>query len=221
MGIRHARIGFTGLDSPRPVSSENDGGAPPRSSRRRGARHAVKLKPFTRRGLDVLFVALNPPEQSNSNGHYFSGDRSAFFKLLQHSGLITKPVDKAFADEKVFGSTEVNYLNASFGVIDLVEDVVETDSGEVPVTADDVKRLLMRIRELKPRFVCVIHSKVRDALNTYGSLHRQLDYGCCGKVLPNCWSEFVLNYFPNGNNIPDADKIRIFRLLRDRLGANL
>src|SRR5262252_1159061 len=106
----------------------------------------VKLKPFTRHGLDVLFVALNPPEQSNSNGHYFSGDRSAFFKLLQHSGLITKPVDKAFADEKVFGSTGINYLNASFGVIDLVEDVVETDSGEVPVTADDVNRLLRRIR---------------------------------------------------------------------------
>lgn len=175
----------------------------------------VKLTPFTRQGLDVLFVALNPPEQSNSNGHYFSGNKAAFFKLLEMSGLITQPVPKAFADEIVFGGTEVNYLNSSFGVIDLVEDVVETDSGEVPVTADDVNRLLMRIRDLKPRFVCVIHSKVRDALKRYGDL--RLAYGCCGKILPNCSTEFVLNYFPNGNNISDEKKIEIFGLLRDRL----
>lgn len=180
----------------------------------------AKLRPFTRPGLDVLFVALNPPQQSNSNGHYFSGNSSAFFKLLTLSGLITEPVPKACADEKVFGTTEINHLGASFGVIDLVEDVVETNSAMLRVTKAHVNDLIRRIRDLNPRFVCVIHSKVRDALNTYGNLHRPLDYGWCGNILPDSNAGFVLNYFPNGNSIPDAEKIRIFGLLRDMLGVN-
>lgn len=47
---------------------------------------AVKLRPFLRSRLDVLFVALNPPEQSNANGHYFSGSSSRFFDLLTGAG---------------------------------------------------------------------------------------------------------------------------------------
>ena len=151
----------------------------------------ARLKPFTRPGLDVLFVALNPPQQSNSNGHYFSGNSSAFFKLLALSGLITEPVLKAFADEKVFGTTEINHLGASFGVIDLVDDVVETNSAKLRVTKAHVNDLISRIRNLNPRFVCVIHSKVRDALKTHGNL--PLDYGCCGTVLPGSTTEFVVN----------------------------
>jgi len=40
--------------------------------------NTVLLQPFLRPGLDVLFLALNPPVQSNTNGHYFSGDQSRF-----------------------------------------------------------------------------------------------------------------------------------------------
>ena len=36
----------------------------------------AKLQPFVRLNLDVLFLALNPPQQSNDNGHYFSGSSS-------------------------------------------------------------------------------------------------------------------------------------------------
>ncbi len=69
----------------------------------------VKLKPFIRKDLDILFVALNPPYQSNRNEHYFSGSQSRFFQLLFLSGLITTNIDKSQADEKVFGDSLYNY----------------------------------------------------------------------------------------------------------------
>ncbi len=69
---------------------------------------------YLREGLDVLFVALNPPQQSNNNGHYFSGRNSRFFQQLFKSGLITENLDKLIADESVFGgkniTIKINYL---------------------------------------------------------------------------------------------------------------
>jgi G:T/U-mismatch repair DNA glycosylase len=66
--------------------------------------NTVRLQPFTRAGLDVLFLAHNPPVQSNASGHYFSGGGSRFFHLLFKSGLITQDIPKSSADEVVFGT---------------------------------------------------------------------------------------------------------------------
>ncbi|HRC81925.1 MAG TPA: hypothetical protein PLF27_11115 [Sedimentibacter sp.] len=81
---------------------------------------------FLRDNLDVLFIALNPPLQSNNNGHYFSnnghyfsGRRSSFFKQLYLSGLIVENIDKSIADDLIFGENKYNYKNKEFGVIDL------------------------------------------------------------------------------------------------------
>ena len=38
-------------------------------------------------------------------------------------------------------------------------------------------------------------------------------------MVPDCRTEFILNYFPSGNSIADEVKIRIFQLLRDRLST--
>ena len=177
----------------------------------------VNLRPFLRARLDVLFVALNPPEQSNSNGHYFSGTGSRFFQLLFESGVITKAVPKSNADEIVFGSAAVNYRGKEFGVLDLVTDIVQTTSGQVRPTRQHVDALLKHIRELDPRFVCIIHSKVRDALAKHAHLSGPLIYGICGPLLPGSAASVVMNYFPNGNAIRDEPKLQIFRQLRDAL----
>lgn len=70
-----------------------------------------KADSYLKENLDILFVALNPPVQSNTNGHYFSGKQSIFFKQLYLSGLITKEIDKAIADELVFEGNKYNYKN--------------------------------------------------------------------------------------------------------------
>lgn len=178
---------------------------------------AANLRLFARPCLDVLFVALNPPVQSNSNGHYFSGRGSRFFQLLHESGLITMAVPRENADEIVFGSTKVNYREREFGVVDLVPEIVQTDSRKLRPTKQSVDALLQRVRDLDPRIVCIIHSKVRDALLKHGALAGSLTYGICGAVLPSSAAVVVVNYFPNGNAIPDETKLRIFRELRDLL----
>lgn len=177
----------------------------------------VNLRPFVRPELDVLIVALNAPTLSNANAHWFSGEGSRLYELMYLSGLISKRVPKSAGDEIVFGSTAVNHEGCEYGVIDLVDDVVQTDSRTVRVTGDHVSLLLARIRKLEPRFVCVIHSKVRNALNRYAGFSHPLTYGICGAVLSGCQSVFVENYFPNGNSTPDAPKLEIFRGLRDAL----
>lgn len=177
----------------------------------------VNLRPFLRRRLDLMVLALNAPEQSNENQHWFSGDNSRLYELMFQSGLITKRVPKSTGDEIVFGSTVVNHKGCEFGVADLVDDLVQTQSGAVRATCDHVSRAVKQIRVFQPRFVCVIHSKVRDALNRHAGFSRRLDYGMCGSILPGCPSEFVLNYFPNGNRIPDGPKLAIFRALKGAL----
>lgn len=175
------------------------------------------LHPYIRNDLDVLFVALNPPAQSHSNGHWFSGKSSRFFYLLHQSGLVIQPVEKESADEIVFGSTELNHNRCSFGVIDLVHNVVETNSVKVSPTKEHVVALLEKIRRYKPRNVCVVHYKVRRALQRHGQLEADLVYGYCGPVLKGCGSCFFVNYFPNGNNVSDTKKMEIFRALKRRL----
>lgn len=175
------------------------------------------LRPFLRRRLDVLFVALNPPTQSNDHGHYFSGRGSRFFHILYLSGLITVDLPKAAADKTVFDSTSINYKGCAFGVVDLVDDLIQTNSGKVRPTIQQVDLLCARIREFRPRFVCVIHSKVRNALNKNPEFVDPLDYGICGPLLRHSESVFVLNYFPNGNSVSDKKKLRMFRALRDEL----
>lgn len=177
----------------------------------------VTLHPFLREGLDVLFVALNAPAQSNANAHWFSGQKSRMYELMYRGGLLTRQVQKSNGDEVIFGSTSANYKGAQFGMVDLVEDVVETNSSNVVAGQNHVDSLVRRIRTLRPRFVCVMHSGVREALNKYAGLSRPLDYGMCGAILPGSDAQFVLNYFPNGNPVPDTKKIAIFGALRDAL----
>jgi G:T/U-mismatch repair DNA glycosylase len=177
----------------------------------------INLRPFLRPQLDVLIVALNPPTQSNDNGHYFSGRGSRFFHLLYLSGLITEDIPNPTADSIVFGLTRANYKGCAFGVVDLVENIVQTNSGQVRPTRHHVDLLFSQIREFNPRFVCVIHSKVRNAINKSPEFAGHLDYGVCGSLLQGSESVFVLNYFPNGNNIADKKKHEIFRALRDKL----
>jgi hypothetical protein len=177
----------------------------------------TRLSPYVRDGLDVLFVALNAPVQSHANGHWFSGRNSRFYKLLEDCGLIAKGIPRESADCTVFGSNVSNFEHSCFGVVDLAHDIVETDSRKVQPRAEHVQRLLALMRMREPRFVCIIHSKVRRALNRSRELAKPLEYGLNGPVLPGCRTQFVLNYFPSGNAIPDDRKKQIFRELRERL----
>ncbi len=170
---------------------------------------------FLRDNLDVLFIALNPPVQSNNNGHYFSGKQSLFFKQLYLSGLITEELDKTIADDLVFGGTRYNYKNKQFGVLDLIPRLEETNSSKVKAKREDVELMIERIKKYKPKNVCIIHSVVMKQFNKVTGI--ELKYGYNGKVLKDSNTEFYCNYFPNGNPIPTESKIEIYKEIRDNL----
>lgn len=170
---------------------------------------------FLREDLDVLFIALNPPVQSNNKGHYFSGKQSLFFKQLYLSGLITENLDKNTADGLVFGGNKYNHKNKNFGVIDLKPRIEETNSNKVKVKSEDVELMIKRIKTYEPRNVCIIHSEVIKQFKKSTGI--DLKYGYNGKVLKNINTEFYCNYFPNGNNIPTKVKIEIYEILKNNL----
>jgi hypothetical protein len=170
---------------------------------------------YLKDGLDLLFIALNPPKQSNNNGHYFSGRNSTFFKQLAESGLIARQVDKLIADDIVFGDTRYNYEKKRFGVIDLIPTVEETNSNKVKVKSEDVRLLLLRLQKFRPKNVCIIHSEVMRQFTRETGI--KLKYGYNGKLLEGLDIDFYCNYFPNGNPIATGIKLEIYRDLKSRL----
>ena len=132
--------------------------------------------------MDILFVALNPPETSNLNGHYFSRNLS-FWNLLYNAGLITQPVKSKFTgDDEVFRENKINCNKAIFGITDLCHDLVETKSSKVKVEGFRVQRILAILQKHKIRNLCLIHSEVGKAFEIIPSLNRTQKYGLIGKI---------------------------------------
>tara|TARA_B100000131_G_C17797626_1_gene484060 strand:- start:36 stop:605 length:570 start_codon:yes stop_codon:yes gene_type:complete len=173
----------------------------------------VNLKPFIRKNLDILFIALNPPEESNKKGHYFSVKQSLWNQLYK-SGLISEIVDKEIADEQVFGSNKLNYNNWQYGIIDLVPDIVKTDGAKVKPTDDHVKKLIENICYYKPKIALIIEYKVRDKIYKKGI---PMDTGYIGRILEEdyeCKTEFFLIPFPHGDSVKHDIKIDLYKKVK-------
>lgn len=178
----------------------------------------IKLKPFIRKGLDILFVALNPSIGSSKKGHYFSVRRS-FWKQLYESGLTLQELNKDFADDFIFGSTEYNYNNWSYGITDLIPYKAESDSSKIRPTIVDYKRLEFEIRKYKPKIVIIIHNKVlKEFICNYLKIPKHpSNSGKMGKLMHGCNSIFYNIAFPHGSSISDSDKIRLYTKVKDEL----
>lgn len=129
----------------------------------------VNLSEYIHPKMDILFVALNAPENSNRNAHWFTNNLS-FWNLLYRSGIITHPIhNKLEGDVKVFGSNKINYKNWSIGVTDLNRRIVETDSKNVDVRPSDVSRIIQILKTNQVSKLCLMHSNVGTAFRDYAS----------------------------------------------------
>lgn len=132
----------------------------------------VNLNEYIHPKMDLLFVALNAPVNSNNNAHWFSNNLS-FWNLLYNTGIITAPIfNKLEGDIKIFGSNESNYKNWSIGVTDLNRRDVETNSNNVKILPTDVRRILRIIDSNQVDRVCLMHSHVGKAFRDYGNAIR-------------------------------------------------
>jgi len=174
--------------------------------------------------IDVLFIGLNPPPASNSNGHYFSGQHSQpFWDQLRKAGLITKDVDKKVADILIFKGNDFNYKKSVYGITDLVPSTVHKESKYVDVTGDDCEKLIKLIMERKPRAVVLLHRKVQKKITSYlkKELPPNANAGNVGQLIDGCRTTFFAIAFPHGNSITDDDKVAKYKELKDFLDTEM
>ncbi len=142
----------------------------------------VNLKEYIHPEMDILFLALNAPEVSNANEHWFSRNLS-FWNLLYRTGLIilqvTLPTE---GDTVVFGSNKINTEGMVYGVTDLNNEVVKTDSREVSIERRHVQRVLEILQTNSVAKLCLMHSKVGKAFRDSGFLKNSTGnrYGLIG-----------------------------------------
>lgn len=177
----------------------------------------LKLVPFLRPNLDILFVGLNPAKGSNDNGHYFSVNQ-AFWNQLYEAELILKPVNKLVADNLIFGNNHLNFDNWQYGIIDLVTTIAESDSTKINPSYKDCICLLSDIEKFKPKTVVILHGKVLSKLFDFlGSVAPKANTGKLGQLINKSTTEFFNIAFPHGNSINSVDKIMRYKELKKEI----
>lgn len=132
----------------------------------------INLKEYLHPQMDLLFVALNAPEVSNENAHWFTYNLS-FWNVLFNAGIIIKPIaDKLQGDVTVFGTTKINYNNWVIGVTDLNREVVDTNSLNVTTNEDQVNRIKKIIDTHPTKRICLMHGMVAEEFEKQGMIKR-------------------------------------------------
>jgi len=167
----------------------------------------VNLTEFLHPKMDLLFVALNAPEVSNANAHWFSYNLS-FWNLLYRAGVITQTIsDPKEGDVTVFGGSVINHENWTIGVTDLNREVVATKSNQVPTDSLQVKRILSIIENNAVKRICLMHSMVAEEFERNGIIKRNNkkganEFGIVGKYKSTLIYEVP---FHSGNSIPNKE----------------
>ncbi len=144
----------------------------------------VNLSEYIHDEMDLFFVALNAPEESNNNGHWFSRNLS-FWNVLFDAGIITEQITDALkGDLKVFGSNAINYNKWIIGVTDLNRDVVQTNSNAVLTSIEQVQRIFEILDAKKVKRLVLMHSKVASEFEEANLIKRNFENGAnvYGKV---------------------------------------
>lgn len=167
----------------------------------------VNLIEYVHPKMDMLFVALNAPEVSNENAHWFSYNLS-FWNLLYKSGVITQTIsDPKEGDIRVFRDNVINYKNWIIGVTDLNREVVATKSSHVTTDSNQVKRILSIIENNNVKRICLMHSMVAEEFERNGVIvrnnkHGANEFGRVGKYKATVIYEVP---FHSGNSIQNKE----------------
>lgn len=167
----------------------------------------VNLTEYLHPEMDLLFVALNAPEVSNANAHWFSYNLS-FWNLLYRAGVIKQTIsDPKKGDFTVFGGREINHKKWTIGVTDLNREVVATKSNQVTTDSSQVKRILSIIENNAVKRMCLMHSMVAEEFERNGIIVRNNkqgvnEFGIVGKYKSTVIYEVP---FHSGNSIPKKE----------------
>ncbi len=179
---------------------------------------AVNLKEYIHPKMDLLFLALNAPEVSNKNAHWFSRNLS-FWNLLFKSSIISQPiVDPLKGDETIFGNNIYNFNHWIIGVTDLNRDIVETRSSLVSIDKWEVERILNLLDNTKTSRLCLMHYRVAEEFEKHNIIKRNfhLRTNQYGKVGQYKSTEIFEVPFHNAS-ISINDKIKYYHHLKGNI----
>lgn len=121
------------------------------------------------------------------------------------------------ADNVVFGSSKINANGWEYGVTDLINFHVESDSRVVNPTIQNCMDLKQTIINNKPKVVVLLHSKVikRFVKDFLGK--ENVKYGNLGKLVDESDTVFFNVPFPHGNAITSEAKVELYKQVKETL----
>ncbi len=104
------------------------------------------LPDYLKRGLDIVFVGINPGAYSAQVGHYFATPRNRFWQAINRSGLLSEPLGP---------ETDYKALEQGIGFTDVVK---RPSNSAASLKAADYRKwapiLKERILMYEPQIVC-------------------------------------------------------------------
>lgn len=168
-----------------------------------------RVTPTVARGLDVIFVGINPGRYSAASGHHFSGPGNHFWRLLAESGL-TPVALRPEEDHRLLGF--------GLGVMNIVD---RPSPGSDGLTTGELKRGGARLREridsLSPRLICLLGKEV---YRHYAGLGPSipLDWGSQPRQTVAGVDEFLAPNPSARSTIPYERRLELFRQLAALIG---
>ncbi len=171
--------------------------------RLRRARSLPQLPDYLAPELDIIFVGINPGEQSALAGHYYANPRNPFWRLLHRAGLTPREL-----------RPEEDHLMPSFGY-GLTDVVKRPTPGVADLRPAEFKRgrrvLERKLHALQPIIVC-FNGKM-GFMNFFGA-QRFKRFGPQAVTI-GVSRVFVLpSTSPANAGVPISLKLRYFRALR-------
>lgn len=154
-----------------------------------------------RRGLDLVFVGINPGIASVTRGHHYAGPGNHFWPLLYEAG---------FVPERLTCDDDARLRGYGIGLTNLVErasrGIADLSRAEMQAGAE---RLREKLRRYRPRVVCFNGKAIYDVFAGHQcqlGLQPGRHEGTLVYVMPST--------SPRGASYQRADKLRFFRQLK-------
>lgn len=114
----------------------------------------VTLPDYLARGLDLVFVGINPGTYSVARGHYFARSTNRFWPAFSRSRL-SRPIRRALGVDGLGPEHDARLLEFGIGFTDVVKRPTANASGLTPRDyATWAPTLVRRLRRYRPRAAC-------------------------------------------------------------------
>jgi TDG/mug DNA glycosylase family protein len=112
------------------------------------------LPDLLRKGLDVVFIGINPSLYSAQQGHYFARKTNRFWPCFSRSRL-SEPIRQALGVERLEPRHDILLMTYGIGFTDVAKrPTPRADQLSTAEYAEGVAALLRKLEDMQPRIAC-------------------------------------------------------------------